>query len=289
MLPPIAPDQVTFNVIGNTRCIRLKDDANYDNIIFHKSLSTMKLFELVRGSMEGEQLHDTECEPIYDLSSVIIELIQGITIEGNRECLFGKIKLYACAKYGSRRVPRFDFVHVSIDNNESQPAQILALLKVTPTTADLNKSNWLAIVQYLCVDSTSAKKCHFSKYKWEERIISRRRMFFIDIISIESILDHAFMIPDFETEPICGNPANSDRFWMIPRDFCDRSGWDNITSIIPSPAPLDPISLSTSNGGSDDVELYDEEDRSSCCPSLFGGSDCSSSNGASSDDDSSNT
>jgi hypothetical protein len=109
VLPHTSPDRVTFGVIGNTKCYRLYHENNYDDsILRHKSLDTTKLFELVLKS------------ELRDPSSLIVELIQGVVIEGNRECLFGKIKLYACAQYGSQRIPRFDFVHVCIENNESQ-------------------------------------------------------------------------------------------------------------------------------------------------------------------------
>ena len=119
--------------------------------------------------------------------------------------------------------------------------------------------------------NNAAETCHFSAYSWEEHIVGsmRRRTYVVDIVSIESILDHALMIPDFTTDPVCGEPKNTDQFWMIPREFCDRSGWDNITSIIPP--PLLPIVLPTSKEDSED------EDGSSCNPSLFAGSEHTSS------------
>jgi hypothetical protein len=130
-------------------------------------------------------------------------------------------------------------------------AQLRAIVKLTDPT-DLDKWNWFAIVQYFRPEplpsrkNNAAETCHFSAYSWEEHIVGsmRRRTYVVDIVSIESILDHALMIPDFTTDPVCGEPKNTDQFWMIPREFCDRSGWDNITSIIPP--PLLPIVLPTS-------------------------------------------
>ena len=54
----------------------------------------------------------------------------------------------------------------------------------------------------------------------------------IALINLEYVLDHAFFIPNFSSNPKYGSPSFADRFWLIPQSFCDRFGWDAITSVV---------------------------------------------------------
>jgi hypothetical protein len=73
--------------------------------------------------------------------------------------------LHACAKYGYQILPGYNFVHVNLETGMSQPAQLLAFLKMT-ISCDVEETDWFSIFQYLCLN-TSKSRCHFPQYKWE--------------------------------------------------------------------------------------------------------------------------
>jgi hypothetical protein len=135
----------------------------------------------------------------------------------------------------------------------------------------------------LCLN-TSKSRCHFPQYKWEMQQSETWLLEFnVDIIPIESIQDYAFVIPNFSTNPICGQPIETDRFCLIPRSFFDRSGWENVTSLVPSP-PLptqfyQSATVATSNRPTKlCLEIIDGEDDCSDCSSFIGSdnyTDCS--------------
>jgi hypothetical protein len=87
------------------------------------------------------------------------------------------------AKYGYQNLPRYDFVHVNLEGGMSRPAQLLAFLKI-PSSCDVEETDWLANVQYLCLN-TSKSRCHFPQYKWEmQQGDSGLLEFNVDIIPI---------------------------------------------------------------------------------------------------------
>jgi hypothetical protein len=137
-----------------------------------------------------------------------LELIQGISIEGNAESAYvGKVLLYATREYGQKRCPRHDFVFVNIEDDNHAPAKVLAFLKLSDSTRP-GTVNWVAVVQYIQEISNESSNGVFVKYKWEEVNVQvraskkSRREFNVDVIRVDTIIDHAFVIPDFSTSPI---------------------------------------------------------------------------------------
>ena len=79
-----------------------------------------------------------------------VTLLQGISIEGNRESKLGKVLLYATNNYVMKR-ERFDSVVLLMTDDDGrqyyQCAQLLVLLRVD--TFDQQQTTYRAIVRYL--------------------------------------------------------------------------------------------------------------------------------------------
>jgi hypothetical protein len=205
------PEAVTFSVIANTKCLKVdvRDiDGSESNDIVHQLLHSSLLYkDLLKmifkayGEKKWERL-------LSDDGTLSLELIQGISIEGNAESAYvGKVLLYATREYGQKRCPRHDFVFVNIEDDNHAPAKVLAFLKLSDSTRP-GTVNWVAVVQYIQEISNESSNGVFVKYKWEEVNVQvraskkSRREFNVDVIRVDTIIDHAFVIPDFSTSPI---------------------------------------------------------------------------------------
>lgn len=165
-----------------------------------------------------------------------LELIQGISVEGNADSGVGKVFMYATHDFYRRGRPRYDFVLVQIEDGH-QPAQLCALLKLTKRNNE--QSKYFALVRYMHEvhdrkKPSAAMHCPFQVLQWEMEasgVIAGGRPVFSPLVccvEMTTIVGPAFITQRYSTLPLNETRLSFQRFWMIDRKFCDRAGWENV-------------------------------------------------------------
>ena len=243
--PYIAPSTVIVKNTNNYKSFNIQidendlffcEDINIASMLFGSSLTVETVSNYMK---EKLGLENWNALKINDNSYV--NIIQCISLEGNKNSKVGKIILYATNAFKNKR-RRYSYVSVQITDS-NQPAQLLCLLEYI--SGEDNVPTYFAIIRYLMPvrssDPTFSKILNsidspFKLYEWEwNYIINRSRRvkgpFLTSIIEVETIVGAAFIIPVYKktsTIPNSHNPKYEDRFWYADQQFFDRSGWDDV-------------------------------------------------------------
>jgi hypothetical protein len=191
-----------------------------------------------------------------DLKEMII--VQGMSISADDESGLGVCHLHATPNFYNTNKPRYDFVEVEVELEDDTTteikkgkvlAQVITFLAVREIESATKK--YYALVQYLQEEKTVKEvkkkvphattiikhRSMFKKYQWEYTNYggeSRYQVINVDVISIDSITQGAFVIPDFSSisngnvmvrDDYQNEEEKSDRYWYVPRKFTDRSEW----------------------------------------------------------------
>ena len=241
-----------------------------ETIFGHNSLPSSKHLSQYLRSHFSEKVWDAMT---VENTMVEFSIVRSASYEGSKESDVGKGVLYATAGNADKG-PRYDYITVKTmytdkdtgDEVESYTiAQVLVIVQVHIFEHNhqnkrvlKNNNNWYLIVQYMQKATGSLyKKPHtiqhesIAKYSWEMRdkkssdcIPANNTDFYIDMISIDSMIGPAMIIPyfSFQTKkktnngiilqkvgtPKINNPHLSDMFWYVDRKFFDRSGWEEL-------------------------------------------------------------
>jgi hypothetical protein len=244
--PYIAPTRIVVQDNNNYCAFSLSldetqklfcENSNINNILVGSSVSINKLTRYCKRILSKEEWENIK----NNNSGCKLEILQGISIEGNKDSKVGKIQLYATNSFKKTR-HRYSFVSVQI-SDATQPAQILCLLKYS---CHFTKTiSYYAIIRYLMPvnqipniinNILSSTESPFKLYEWEwnYHIDRRRRVrgpIITSIINIDTIVGTAFVIPVYTNTsniPDCQDPRYEDRFWFSEHIFFDRSGWEEI-------------------------------------------------------------
>jgi hypothetical protein len=199
--PYVAPEEVEVQALNNYLSFPLSvdhdtdlltGDEEYVAILKGAHLSVALLSNIVQATIGVRAWNSLKRRHL----PTKLTCVQAISIEGNTESRLGKVILYATQKFRNRR-PRYDKVLVQLQESESQPAQLMALLMMT--NHDESRINYFAMVRYFVeVDNKEAihrqYECPFPVYMWElGPYIGRRRLTVTQFISIDPIIGPAFM------------------------------------------------------------------------------------------------
>jgi hypothetical protein len=236
--PYIGPDNVVINSIINKRyydlCVHSSNQfesvdrsITLDQLLLGSSLTAASFTKIITTYFEDESYEKF----FNEINPDSIQLLTGISIEGNVESKLGKVYLYATNMFRGNKC-RYDFVMVNISDGV-QPAQILALFLITGKE---KSSQYYAIVRYLQPANQSKQpdasyNCPFTIYEWE---YTTQRTPVLSLIEVETISGPAYITPVFRSDeriPNCERPSRGDNFWFIDRTFFDRAGWDDIHTI----------------------------------------------------------
>ena len=53
----------------------------------------------------------------------------------------------------------------------------------------------------------------------------------VRVVPVETIHSPAFVVPKYQRRsgsPVLGQPRANDNFWLVPRKFTDRAGWEDV-------------------------------------------------------------
>ena len=237
--PYIGPDNVVINPILNKRHYDLQGNSinqfesvdrsiTLDQLLLGSYLTASSFTKGVTAYFEEESYEKFFSNNNPDS----IQLLTGISIEGNVESKLGKVYLYATNMFRGNKC-RYDFVMVNISDGV-QPAQLLAFFLITGSE---KTTKYYAIIRYLQPVNQSKQpdasyNCPFSIYEWEYSTSKRTPI--LSVIEVETIAGPAYITPVFRTDeriPICKSPSRVDNIWFIDRTFFDRAGWDDIHTI----------------------------------------------------------
>jgi len=162
-----------------------------------------------------------------------ISIIPGILYKSDEESGMGSGTIYACARFNKnepkeqKNKPRFDYVYV--DYGEVLPvlARVLCILHITHLNHDEHDSNDSKIL--LLIQHLIRKFNHGSILGEIYEFASDpedRNQFRFDIVTVQSILRPAFVVPVFRKSYNPLSHSIDDRFWVLDRKFFDRSGWE---------------------------------------------------------------
>ena len=118
---------------------------------------------------------------------------------------------------------------------------------------------------------TSARSYPFNEYEWDFNYsnASRRVVFNRQFISHESIAGTPLIVPVFDNkQPIdYVSPKITDRFYLVPRSYVDRSGWEdpivnevNLSAIISEESQHQYIARHSIVSHDNDVEIGSDDD-----------------------------
>ena len=247
--PYVAPEFVEIKAISNLMGYPLRVDLadnrfrstedHYERLLTSTRVTNEELSNVVRGQfgIEGWALLSRNPDP------VTLRVVQAVSIEGNEESRLGKVIIYATHKFQNTR-PRHDFVIVQQAEGENQPAQLCVLLELS--NADQTEVQYFAYVRYLLQvearEETPARyQCPFPVFRWELGAYEqgrgrnrRTRSTVTQLIDVSSIVSPAFMTPVYHLNrntPVSSKPEQTDRFWYICRQYCDRAGWDDVNMV----------------------------------------------------------
>ena len=127
---------------------------------------------------------------------------------------------------------RYDFVE-TLQDGYNQLAQVLVLLKYS--NQNNSQSKFFAIVRYLKTEPIQLKTklpIPFQVYTWElprsRQYLQRYSLQMIDVASILSpVFIHSYL-DEKNLEAICSTPKTNDKFWYVPRLYCDRADYDKL-------------------------------------------------------------
>jgi hypothetical protein len=237
--PYVAPEEVEVQALNNYQSFPLTIDHETDMLTGDEDFLTLIKGGHLNVALLSGVVQTTMGERAWNSLKrrhlpTRLTCVQAISIEGNTESRLGKIILYATHKFRHRR-PRYDKVLVQLQENEFQPAQLMAMFMMT--NHDESHINYFAMVRYFVeVDNKEAihrqYECPFPIYMWElGPYIGRRRLTVTQLINIDTVIGPAFMPPVISKtlpSPRSQHPRPTDRFWYVDRKYCDRAGWDDI-------------------------------------------------------------
>ena len=232
-------DNVCWEQICNLRCFST-DEQFYNKIMI---LEYEKLLEEQYGVKRSKQTG------LYDYE---MRFIKGFTYTSGEDSQMGEGTIYSTPKYknntnnsNSRDTPRYDFVFIDTKNNVLTLVRILVSfelrLRKTSCVVDkhdhtvedeTNDANAVEDETKICLLVQHLTRTHPKHeknvtigecYTWahEENSVTE---FSYDLITVQSILRPAFVVPDFHNAK--KNSSYSDIFYVLDRKYFDRSEWE---------------------------------------------------------------
>ena len=237
--PFVAPESVKISEVLNMKSFFISDVGGID---FKCVDEDYRIEDLLKGTSldiyqfngfvnEGMSIEEKEfMHRAY--SRTKLSIVQGISIIGNKESRLGKVYLYATNNFNNKNVCRYDFVNTN-QGDSNQLAQVLVFLKYS--NQNNSQSKFFAIVRYLNYEPYDLKSrlpIPFQVYTWE--ILKTRKFlqkFSLQMIDVASIINPEFVhsyLEEISIEPLCSRPLSTDKFWHIPRRYCDRADYDTL-------------------------------------------------------------
>mgnify|MGYP000526518238 CR=1 FL=1 len=276
--PKTAGDDITINPFTKVKDIRFvitsetKKDGSHilkgcgknrlfftESLFNHNSLPSSNHLSnyLQRYFSQDQELWN---EITRENSLVEFSIVGAASYEGSKDSDVGKGVIYAMLTNEKKSKLRHDFVTVNciykdsqgVDTEGYQVAQVLQMIQkhtyvITDNKRVLDSTEWFFIIQYLdsifVNDKTSKPHTsheYISVLEWEKKVNSENiSEFVIDMISLDTIVGNAMVIPYFSfigkgkngkkiKKPINGKPSFRDIFWYVDRKFFDRSGWEQL-------------------------------------------------------------
>ena len=164
--------------------------------------------------------------------------IKGLTYSSGEESQMGSGTLYATPKYNNtskyvtfKDIPRYDYIFINNGTDQPTLARILIIFDIELINKKaLNDDTYICLlVQQLmkCTPIRSDSETNLpigDSYQWASTD-PQRKPFSYDIITVQSILRPAFVIPDVRNVKLT-EAAYNDLFYVLDRKFFDRSGWE---------------------------------------------------------------
>ena len=239
--PPQHPDEVEYSRMNNMPAISITYNAHND-VLSDEDATYHAILQSAKNTNDEVSLDFKSYEDAWESlrrGSNTLLLVQGISIHGNEESKLGKIHLYATHSFHGKS-SRYDYVVIQLDQGAVQPAQLLLLFEMTNSRTQ--EITYYAHVRYLQLVTritdvpSKSYLCPFQMYEWEYQYSGGRgnrgrKKYVTQVVDIGTIIGPAFItaVKDkSKTDPTFSTPKWTDRFWLIDRKFCDRSGWDDI-------------------------------------------------------------
>jgi len=166
-----------------------------------------------------------------------ISIIPGILYKSDEESGMGNGTIYACARFNKndskehKNKSRYDYVFIDYGNHGPVLARILLILHITPIDCEENDneedSKILLLIQHL-IKTPKSGSAMGEIYEFASEP-NDTNMFRFDIVTVQSILRPAFVVPVFRKSYNPLSHSAEDRFWVLDRRFFDRSGWETNT------------------------------------------------------------
>ena len=172
---------------------------------------------------------------LYDYN---MYFIKGFTYSSGEDSQMGSGTIYATPKYNNNTKyanysdkPRYDYVYINSNNNTLTLVKILVMFELKlPKSKIIDKQEEAKIclvVQHL----TKAHPKHERNvtigacYTWAHAE-ENDKIFSYDVITIQSIVRPAFVVPDFSNHSNLTNSHYGDIYYVLDRIYFDRSGWE---------------------------------------------------------------
>ena len=234
-IPNIATYRLYRNDVSEEMAICKNGDfATLDQYLKNSRIDAKKLYALLQSNLSDLEFDSiirkkTKAKATPDQCTITLQ--QGIKFEGGTDTGLSNGFLYSSPRYGCRRnaTPRYDFIEILVsDDNGLQSfehAQILCILTVTYQETVTR----YGIVQFLKLKENISP---FPMYEWEYQFNGRsnvKQFTCPHLISCDSFAKPSCIIPCRFESVTNMVPRHTDRFWLGPRMFSDKSGWENMT------------------------------------------------------------
>jgi len=158
-------------------------------------------------------------------------IVPGILYKSDEESGMGSGSIYACARFNKnepkdhKNKPRYDYVFIDYGDSEPVLARVLLILDISRLHRpdNDNDSKMLLLIQHL-IKKPNHGSILGDIYEFASEP-DNRNVFRFDIVSVQSILRPAFVVPVFRKSYNPLSHSAEDRFWVLDRRFFDRSGW----------------------------------------------------------------
>jgi len=158
-------------------------------------------------------------------------IVPGILYKSDEESGMGSGSIYACARFNKnepkdhKNKPRYDYVFIDYGDSEPVLARVLLILDISRLhrPENDNDSKMLLLIQHL-IKKPNHGSILGDIYEFASEP-DNRNVFRFDIVSVQSILRPAFVVPVFRKSYNPLSHSAEDRFWVLDRRFFDRSGW----------------------------------------------------------------
>jgi len=191
-----------------------------------KFLRKYKFHEIVQN--EYSLQWDLSFNQIYKMS-----IIPGVLYKSDDESGMGNGTIYACSRFnyhdakGHKDKPRYDYVFINYGDLEPVLARILLFVQISTLNGDISENGdakILVLIQHLIrIPSSGSTLGNIYEFASDP---NDKNLFRFDIITIQSILRPAFVVPVFRQSYNPLSHSSEDRFWVLDRSFFDRSGWE---------------------------------------------------------------